>query len=230
MWPEDFKALNATDPTRANEDLVGGAKLTVDVAAIMVDDYDKFFRKLHKKHISLDDLRKRIPNQYHDYMDVWNPTEANKLPPYRKVDHSIDLRKDSVPPAKRAYGMSRDQAKVVKEYINDMLGKGYIRPSKSLYTAPVLIVKKPDGGLRVCVDYRALNALTIRNRNAPPLIRETLAKLCTAKWYSKFDIIAAFNEIRIKEGDKEKTAFLTRYGLFEYLVIPFNLCNALGTF
>ena len=114
-------------------------------------------------------------------MDVWNPTEANKLPPHRKVDYSIDLRKDSVLLAKRAYGMLRDQAKVVKEYINDILGKGYIRPSKSLYAAPVLIVKKPDGGLRVCIDYRALNVLMIRNRNAPPLIRETLAKLYTAK-------------------------------------------------
>ena len=77
------------------------------------------------------------------------------------MDHSIDLKKDTVPPAKHAYGISREQAKVVKEYIDNMLGKGFIRPSNSLYAAPVLIVKKPDGGLRVCVDYRALNALMI---------------------------------------------------------------------
>ena len=96
--------------------------------------------------------------------------------------------------------MSRQQALVVKEYIDEMLGKGYIRPSTSPYAAPVLIVKKPDGGIRICVDYRALNALTIKNRNAPPLIKDTLAKLCAAKVYSKFDIIAAFNEIRVKEG------------------------------
>ena len=77
--------------------------------------------------------------------------------------------------------MSRDQAAVVKEYIDNMLGKGYIRPSISLYAAPVLIIKKPDGGLRIYVDYRALNTLTIRNRNAPPLIRKILAKLCIAR-------------------------------------------------
>ena len=136
----------------------------------------------------------------------------------------------SKPPAKRAYGMSREQALVVKEYIDEMLGKGYIRPSTSPYAAPVLIVKKPDGGIRVCVDYRALNALTIRNRNAPPLIKDTLAKLCAAKIYSKFDIIAAFNEIRIKKGYEEKTAFLTRYGLYEYIVMPFGLCNTPATF
>ena len=111
-----------------------------------------------------------------------------------------------------------------------MLGKGYIRPSSSPYAAPVLIVKKLDGGLRVYIDYRALNALTIKNRNAPPLIRDTLAKLCMAKIYSKFDIIAAFNEIRMRKGHEEKTAFLIRYGLFEYTVMPFSLCNAPGTF
>ena len=83
-----------------------------------------------------------------------------------------------------------------------MFGKGFIRPSTSLYVALVLIVKKPDSGLRVYIDYRALNTLTIKNRNAPPLIRETLAKLYTTRLYSKFDIIAAFNEIKIYEGDE----------------------------
>lgn len=156
--------------------------------------------------------------------------EANKLPPHRPIDHKIELQKEAVPPAKRAYGMSREQANVVKAYVDEMLGKGYIRKSLSPYAAPVLIVKKPDGGLRIYIDYRALNALTIKNRNAPPLIRETLAKLYAARIYSKFDIIAAFNEIRMKEGDKEKIAFLTRYSLFEYVVMPFGLCNAPSTF
>ncbi len=118
----------------------------------------------------------------------------------------------------------------MKAYVDKILGKGYIRPSTSSYAAPVLIVKKPDGGLRICINYRALNALTIKNRNAPPLIRDTLAKLCASRIFTKFDIIAAFNEIRIKEGEEEKTAFLTRYRLFEYVVIPFGLCNALSTF
>ena len=96
--------------------------------------------------------------------------------------------------------MSRQQALVVKEYIDEMLGKGYIKPSTLLYAAPVLIVKKPDEGIRICVDYKALNTLTIKNRNASPLIKDTLAKLYAAKIYSKFDIIAAFNKIRVKEG------------------------------
>ena len=111
-----------------------------------------------------------------------------------------------------------------------MLGKGYIRPSISPYTTSVLIIKKPDSGLRIYIDYRALNALTIKNRNAPPLIRETLARLYVAKIFTKFNIIAAFNKIRIKAGEEEKTAFLIRYNLFKYIVIPFGLCNALNIF
>ena len=89
-----------------------------------------------------------------------------------------------------------------------MLGKGYIRPSTSPYTIFVLIIKKPDDGLRICIDYRALNALIIKNRNVPPLIRETLARLYVAKIFTKFNIIAAFNKIRIKVEKEEKTTFL----------------------
>ena len=111
-----------------------------------------------------------------------------------------------------------------------MLGKGYIRPSTSPYIALVLIVKKLDRGLYIYIDYRSLNALTVKNYNTLLLIRETLARLYTIKVYTKFDIIAVFNEIRIKVEEEEKTIFLIRYGLFEYIVILFGLCNALSTF
>ena len=111
-----------------------------------------------------------------------------------------------------------------------MLGKSYIRSSISLYAAPILIIKKLDKGLRLCVDYRALNVFIIPNRNASLLIKETLAKLYAAKIYSKFDIIAAFNEIRVKKNYKKKTVFLTRYSLFEYIIISFKLYNISITF
>ena len=94
----------------------------------------------------------------------------------------------------------------------------------------MLIIKKLDDNLRIYIDYRALNALTIKNRNTSLLIRETLAKLYTVKIFSKFDIIIAFNKIRIKKDEKKKTAFLTRYDLFEYIIILFELCNILSTF
>jgi hypothetical protein len=94
----------------------------------------------------------------------------------------------------------------------------------------VLIVKKLGSSLQVCVDYQTLNAVTRKNRNALPIIKETLARLFKVRFYSIVNVIAAFNRLRIKEGNKHKTAFLTQYSLFEYLVIPFRLCNALGTF
>lgn len=227
MYPEHFELLQQP----ASEDkYIVGTPLCADVFAISNDDYEKFFAKLKKDPISRAKLKKMIPDLYHEFVAQWDPKEANKLPPHRASDHRIDLIPGAVPPAKKTYGMSREQASVVKAYIEEMLGKDFIRPSHSNFAAPVLIVKKPDGGLRVCVDYRALNAVTIKNRNAPPLIRETLARLCAAKVYTKFDIIAAFNEIRVRPGDEEKTAFITRYGLFEYVVMPFGLCNAPGTF
>ena len=85
--------------------------------------------------------------------------------------------------------------------------------------SPVLLVKKPGGGLRVCVDYRAVNAIT-KNRSPIPQIRETLARIGRAKYFSTLDVIAAFNQLRIKEGDEWKTAFTTRYGTYEYMVVP----------
>ena len=171
-----------------------------------------------------------MPAAYYEYLDVWDAKEASKIPPSRSIDYTIELKDGAYLFAKKVFGISREQATVVKKYIDNMLKKGYIRPSILPYTAPVLIVKKPDGGLRVYVDYRALNLLTIKNRNIPPLIREILSRLCKAKVYSKFDIIAAFNKIRIKEGHKIKTAFLTRYNFYEYIVMPFGLYNTPGTF
>jgi hypothetical protein len=91
--------------------------------------------------------------------------------------------------------------KVLKAYIDEELRKRFIRPSNLPYAAPVLVVKKPGGGLRICINYRQLNALTIKNRNAPPKIQDTLAKLNRVRIFLKFNVIAAFNRILVKEAD-----------------------------
>ena len=111
-----------------------------------------------------------------------------------------------------------------------MLDKNYIRLSISFYAALVLIIKKSNKRFRIYIDYRALNALIIFNRNVFSLIKETLIKLYVVKIYSKFNIIVAFNEIRIKKDDEYKIVFFTRYGLFEYNIISFKLYNVLITF
>ena len=119
---------------------------------------------------------------------------------------------------------------MVKEYIDEIAVKEFIKFSSLFYAAPVLVVKKSKEKLRIYIDYRTLNTLTIKNRNAPLLIREILSRLYKAKYYSKFDVIVAFNKIKIKEGNKKKTAFLIRYGFFKYLVMFFELCNVPGIF
>ena len=119
---------------------------------------------------------------------------------------------------------------MIKEYINKITVKGFIRFNSLSYATPILIVKKSKKGLKIYIDYRTLNTLTIKNRNTSSLIRETLSRLYKVKYYSKFDVIAAFNEIRVKKGDEEKIVFLIKYGLFEYLVMLFGLCNAPGIF
>ena len=110
-----------------------------------------------------------------------------------------------------------------------MLRKNFIRFSFFEYVASMLIVKKSKKKFRVCVNYKTLNAITIKNCNALSLIKKTLAQLCKTKIYSKFNIIAIFNKIKIKKN-KHKTAFLTRYELFEYVIMLFGLCNASKTF
>jgi hypothetical protein len=126
--------------------------------------------------------------------------------------------------------MSINELKVLRKYLRENLAKGFIRPSSSPVSSPVIFVKKPGGGLRFCVDYRKLNEITIKNRYPLPLIQETLDRLSQAKYYTKLDIISAFNRIRIAEGHEHLTAFRTREGLFEYLVMPFGLTNAPATF
>ena len=227
MWPEHFEALNRPE---AEDKYLLTNTFTTRIAAITVDDYEKFFSKLSKEPLFLKDFRKRLPDELKDKAICFDAKKANKLPRHHDADHKINLIPEAKPPAKKVYDLARDQAFVVKAYVDEMLEKGFIRRSSSNYAAPVLVVKKPDAGLRVCVDYRALNALTIKDRNCPPLIKETLGRLCAAKFYTKLNVIAAFNEIRIRKGDEEKTAFLTRYGLYEYVVMSFDLCNAPETF
>jgi transposase InsO family protein len=176
--------------------------------------------------------RTKLPREYHDFLDVFSHKEADRLPPHRTYDHAIELR----PENKEAhgygplYGMSQNELLVLRKYLDENLSKGFIRASKSPVSSPVIFVRKPNGGLRFCVDYRKLNELTIKSRYPIPLIQETLARLSQAKYYTKLDIISAFNRIRVREGDEWLTSFRTRYGQFEYLVTPFGLTNAPATF
>ena len=126
--------------------------------------------------------------------------------------------------------MSEIELKAVREYIKENTQKGYIRPSTSPAGYPVLFVPKKDGSLRLCVDYRQLNNITIKNRYALPLISELQDRVQGAQWFTKIDIKNAYHQIRMAEGEEWKTAFRMRYGYYEYTVMPFGLTNVPASF
>ena len=182
------------------------------------------------------EIRELLPPELHDLVPLFTKKEADKLAPHRPgVDLKIDLKKDTegreLPlPWGPLYNMSREELLVLKRTLTELLDKGFIRASSSSAGAPVLFVRKPGGGIRFCVDYRALNSITRPDRYPIPLLAETFRNLKGAKWFTKVDVIQAFHKIRIQEGDEHKTAFRTRFGLYEYNVVPFGLVNSPASF
>jgi hypothetical protein len=197
---------------------------TISAYATSAEDFEKFMRGASDR-----DPHEKLPPEYHDLVDAFSRKDATRLPPHRLTDHAIHL-KEGTPPFRRPYNLSKMENDAVRYRVNNQLKLGMIRSSNSLCAAPVIVVRKPGGGLRICTDYRALNALTTKSKYPIPLIKETLARLSGKLFFTKLDIIAAFNRIRIKEGHEWMTAFNTRYGQFECLVMPFGLCNAPSTF
>lgn len=178
----------------------------------------------------IEELKKTVPGQYHDLLAAFSKQKADTLPPHRPYDLSIDLEEGKSPPFGPLYSLSELELAALSSWLQENLKKGFIRPSKSPAGAPILFVKKKNGDLRLCVDYRALNNITIKNRYPLPLIPEALDRLKSAQIYTKLDLRGAYNLVRIKEGDEWKTAFRTRYGHFECLVVPFGLTNAPAAF
>lgn len=147
-------------------------------------------------------LKDKIPSEYHDFMNLFLKKGAEQLPPHRYVDHEIPLVPDAKPPFGPLYSMSTKELQVLKDYLDENLSKGFIRVFSSSTAAPVLFVRKADGSIWVCVDYRALNDLTIKNRYPLPLISESLQRLSQAKIITRLDLRWAYNLIRIKKGDE----------------------------
>ncbi|GAA5874668.1 hypothetical protein JCM1840_007442 [Sporobolomyces johnsonii] len=178
----------------------------------------------------LSQLREQVPHKYHDWLDVFSKHSADSLPDHRPYDLKIDIEDGKEIPSSRIYPLSAAELEVLADYIDTHLRSGFIRPSTSPVGAPILFIKKKDGSLRLCVDYRNLNSVTRKNRYPLPLIDETLDRLSGAQYFTKLDLRNGYHQLRIAKGDEWKTAFRTRYGHFEYQVMPFGLTNAPAAF
>lgn len=155
--------------------------------------------------------------------------ELNTLPPVRDIEHEIRPT-DDVPIAQQPYRMSPVEADQLQKLTKELLDKKFIVPSKSPWAAPVLFVKKKDGGLRMCVDYRKLNAVTVRNNYPLPRIDDLLDRLSGSKFFSKIDLCSGYYQIWVEANSQAKTAFGTHQGHYEFTVMPFGLTNAPPTF
>lgn len=165
-----------------------------------------------------------------EYQEVFQNDLPPGLPPERPVDHEIEIEEGSKPPHRPLYQLSPMELKAAKKYVEDLMQNGKIRPSKSPYGAPLFFVKEKDKPIRGVVDYRGLNRITKRNNAPLPRSDEMFDMLGDAKVFSKMDLKTGFHQIRVKPSDVEKTAFNTKYGQFEYMVMPMGLCNAPATF
>ncbi|KAK3567175.1 hypothetical protein QTP86_011394 [Hemibagrus guttatus] len=171
-----------------------------------------------------------LPHQYTDFMEVFSEEMVARLPLHQVWDCAIDLLPNTSLPKWWIYHLSLPESKAMEEYIETALAVGHILPSTSPAAAGFFFVGKRDGGLRPCIDYRGLNAITVRYPYPLPLVPAALKQLRGARVFTKLDLRSAYNLVRIREGDEWKTTFHTTSGHYEYCVMPFGLTNAPAVF
>jgi hypothetical protein len=160
-----------------------------------------------------------------EFPDVF-PKDLPGMPPEQKVEFAIELLPGTAPIFKRAYRIFGPELVELKKQIDELSVKGYIRPSTSPWAAPILFVEKKDGTKRMCIDYRALNEVTIKNKYPLPRIEDLFDQLRGASVFSKIDLRSGYHQLRIRSSDILKTTFITKYGLYEFTVMSFSLTNA----
>jgi hypothetical protein len=166
---------------------------------------------------------------FREYKDMF-PKEVLGLPPRRDIDFSIELAPGAVPTSRTSYRMSMQELVELKLQLKEMIEKGDIRPSVSPWGEPVLFLKKKYGTLRLCIDYRQLNKTTIKNKYPLPRINDLFDQLGGDSIFSKIELRSGCHQVRIKDEDIHKTTFSTRYGHYEFVVVPFGLTNAPASF
>jgi RNase H-like domain found in reverse transcriptase/Reverse transcriptase (RNA-dependent DNA polymerase)/Integrase zinc binding domain len=175
-------------------------------------------------------INQRLDKRHLHQRDVFSKQASNEMPPHRPFDHKIKLTQPNNLGPAPLYQRSSRELEATKKYIIEHLNRGFIEPSSAPWGSPILFAAKPGGGLRFCVDYRKLNAITERDEYPIPLIDECLAQMAHAKVFTKLDIRQAFHRVRMAPEDEELTTFRTRYGSFKCKVLPFGLTNGPATY
>jgi hypothetical protein len=182
------------------------------------------------KNLKPKDCQDIVPTSLHAYADVFSETAFDSLPERRKWDHAIELEREPSPGFHKVYPMTLMEQTEMDTFLQEALATGCIRQSKSPLGAPVFFIKKKDGKIRFIQDYRALNAITRKNRYPLPLIDDLIHRLKGAHYFTKLDVRWGYNNVRIHEGNKWKAAFCTNRGSFEPLVMYFGITNSPATF
>jgi hypothetical protein len=172
----------------------------------------------------------KIPEEYHEFQDIFSKSKASTLPPHRPYDLKIDLEDGASPPLGRMYALSEIEKEALRKFLDENLSNGFIRQSNSPHGAPILFFKKKDGSLQLCVDFRGLNKISRKDRYPLPLISDLLDSPGKARIYTKIDLRHAYHLVRIRDGNEPKTDFRTKWGSFEWLVMPEGLSNAPAAF
>lgn len=182
---------------------------------------------LEEPYDGVDGIRKKIHEEFRDVVTNDQPTS---LPPQRDLTHRIILIEPTKSTYRRQYKLSYSEKQELNKQVDELLKQGFIKPSSSPFNSPVLFVKKKDGSMRMCVDYRLLNNNTVKDKFPIPRIDELITCFGGASVFSKLDLMSGYFQVRIAENDMEKTAFSTDYGHYEWVVMPFGLTNAPSTF
>ena len=224
-WRSPYYVENCL-PKQVNALLVDEAQLVKEVQ----DSTDAFVATIEWRTEDGLEVLKVLLVEYHKWASIFSREQTKKLPSHSGYDHHIKLVEGAEAPWGPLYGMAEQELRGLREWLDKQVAAGKIMKSNSSAGAPILLVKKPDGSFRLCVDYHALNKVTVNNRYPLPLMTELRERLNTAKVFTKLDLKNAYHLVLMAEEDEEKTAFRTRFGLYHWRVMPFGLCNAPATF